>query len=243
MFDIDSVWVRNEDGSKKIDEAPDDAILMAKPFLPQAPVILEAGASSGEHTLLFKRKWPDCIVFCFEPNSELYNKHLERTKNIHGIRLFPFALSNKTKRCKFYIGEAAETSSLLLDNIGNIIIPEDVRKSVNMPAEYKQSYNDREGLKSCLTINRMALAYGIDKVNYLWLDTEGSELDILSEATNILPSVKVISIELNFQMFRVGTAQAQDVISFLIEHGFTFKYFWGRTNWQGTGIFINESAI
>ena len=43
-------------------------------FLPENPVILEAGAHVGTDTVEMVNLWPKCTVYAFEPVPELFDK-------------------------------------------------------------------------------------------------------------------------------------------------------------------------
>lgn len=236
-------WVLLPDGTRKINEESYDVINFVKPYLPENPIILEAGASTGEDTMRFKEIWPKSQIFCFEPVPSLYEKLFNRVSKIPGITVHGCALSNVYGEQKFNIAKSNEISSLFPDNFLNVDIPQDVLDSVNMKKEDAHDYGDNESVVNCTTINDWFYLSGyIKQIDFMWLDTEGAELKILQGASNILSRVKVVSCELNFQQFRKGAVMFDELYDFMIKNNFELKYIWGRDNWQGTGIFINKGA-
>jgi FkbM family methyltransferase len=235
-------WVLLPDGTRKINEELYDVINYVKPYLPENPIILEAGASTGEDTMRFKETWPKSIIHCFEPVPSLFGKLQDRVLGIKGIAAHNFALSISFYDQKFNIAKSEEISSLFPDNFMNINIPQDVLDSVNMKREDAHDYDDTEIIVKCMTINTYCNMNNIHAIDFMWLDTEGAELKILQGASNILSRVKVVSCELNFQQFRKGAVMFDELYDFMIKNNFELKYIWGRDNWQGTGIFINKGA-
>lgn len=67
---------------------------------------------------------------------------------------------------------------------------------------------------------------------------EGAEYYVLSSATKILSSVKVILTEINFREFRQGSTQYSLLKEYLESQGFELKKIWGSPTWQATGLFI-----
>ena len=57
----------------------DKVLECVKPFLPENPTILEAGAYEGEDTIRFKKFWPNSVVHTFEPVPEAYCKLMQKT--------------------------------------------------------------------------------------------------------------------------------------------------------------------
>lgn len=74
----------------------------------------------------------------------------------------------------------------------------------------------------------------------MWLDLEGAELLILSSSPKILSTVKCIYTETNFQKFRHGTVQYNDLKNFLESAGFELIAHWYHKDWQGDAIFVRK---
>lgn len=225
-FDINSLpWIKAHES---------DAINFAAPFLPENPAILEAGVCDAHDTLAMKRRWPNAVIYGFEPvpkNYKLSKKNITGTKDVN---LYQLALSDKIGTAVFYESiKNSGASSLLKDNLDNIEIPNDIgHDGIN--------YQDKSISVDCITIDAWSEKMGIKSIDYIWLDTEGSELPILKNSRRILSTVKVLSLEANFKEFRKGMTQFYDLYDFLISEGFVLKYIWGRTDWQATAIFINN---
>lgn len=216
-----------------------DAIQLAAPFLPEAPIILEAGTLDAEDTCRFKARWPDCIVYGFEPNPAYYLRSIKETSNLSGVTITNKALSHHNGSQIFYVSkENPGASSLLSDNLNNIKIPDEVIPLNEQKSSY--TYNDEATMVECCTINRWVMDNHIGPVNMIWLDVEGYELPILQNATIILDLVKVLILECNFQEFRLNMTKFEDLYNFLDSHNFELKFIYGRSNWQSIGIWIRK---
>lgn len=220
-----------------IDATDDDAIKYAAPFLPENPVILEAGVCDALDTLSMKARWPNAVIYGFEALPKHYELSYDKLKDIAGVMLQPCALFDRVGELTFYFSaKIPGASSLLQDNLDNIEIPQGIdHDGIN--------YRDTAITVKCTTIDQWVQDSGVQKIDYLWLDTEGAELYILRNAKSILPAVKVISIEINFQEFRKGMTQFQDLYAFLTNEGFKLQYIWGNRVWQGVGIFVNTRHV
>lgn len=233
-----------------IDYEDKDAVYHAVRFLPEAPVIIEAGGCAAEDTLRFKDIWPDSIVYAFEPNPDLFKvftrhitilpNNLSKTKNNRNIHLSPLALADVVGEKTFNMSAAMPAaSSFFDDNSINVDVPQTVLDSLKIKREeYIPTYKDTPITVRCTTIDAWREKNNIGNIDYIWLDTEGAELMILTGAINTLKTVKVISLEFNFQEFRKGQAQFEDVYNFLINNGFKCHVIWrAHEQWQAVGVF------
>ena len=225
-----------------VDGKDEDSALYAAPYLPNDPVILEAGTCGGEDTCFFKKIWKNSTIYGFEPMPQSYQRTLDNIKSLKGIKIFPYALCDFVGEAVFYVSQAnAGCSSLLPDNFGSIVWPFENDCS---DAELNNNhYQDIPITVPTTTINAWGKKYKIPHIDYIWLDTEGSELQILSAGTNYLHNVRVISTEVNFQEFRSGMTQFSDLYEFLTQHNFSLKYIYANPKWQGVAMFVNNKFI
>lgn len=217
-----------------------DAAYLAKPFLPKCPVILEAGVCDATDTLQFKKIWPKATIYGFEPNPDFYKKATMKTSGLKNIKIYNKALFQYSGNIQFFVSNKyAAASSVLEDNLTQIVLP----PNHPGPSVDQLSYEDEPINVECITIDDWAKSTNISHVDYLWLDTEGAELNILKTATSILPKVKVISVEVNFQEFRREMTLFPDLYEFLYSQGFRIKYIWGNPKLQGVAIFVNQQIL
>ncbi len=209
----------------------------AAPFLPNDPIILEAGVCSGEDSVRFKEQWPGSTIYGFEAHPEHFEKAEENFKKLTRVFLYQEALFDHVGTITFHCSTIASgASSVLVDNKVN------VENIFNDPPEIR-SYLDKPITVKCTTVDAWAKREGVSKVDYVWLDTEGAELYILQSAKSILPSVKVISVEANFQEFRKGMTRFQELYDFLTNNGFVLQSIWGNPRWQGVGLFVKAELL
>lgn len=225
-----------------IDGREEDSMYYAAPYLPDAPVILEAGTCGAEDTCRFKELWKDSVIYGFEPVPYLYKNTMKNVKNLKNVTVYPCALSNQVGTATFYVAHRnMGCSSLLPDNFGSVIWPFDSDPTDKIFPD--NHYLDEAIEVPTTTVNLWGKENNISHIDYMWLDTEGAELMILSAATDFLPNVRVITIEVNFQEFRLGMTQFQDLYQFLSDQGFTLKYLHAIPKWQGIAMFVNNKIL
>ena len=196
-----------------------------KANLPQNPIILEAGAQFGEDTGWMSKLWPTGQIHAFEPSPTSFlqlNKKLKEQKNVFCYNL---ALSNVEGQLSFYTAGGA--SSLLKPT-----------KSFN-DAYFHADLNHPIKVQ-CTTINKWAQKHNIKKIDFLWLDMEGNELNALKGASTLLKNIKLIFTEVNFQTFWENCATYKHLKRWLALNG--FRELWidrSAPTWQGNALFIN----
>lgn len=230
------------EGLPFVDGQDEESALYASPYLPNNPVILEAGTSGGEDTCNFKRIWKDATIYGFEPVSASYERTLESTKGLNGVTIFPYALSNTVGEVTFFVSQNnSGCSSLFPDNFSSVVWP---FEGDSTQEDFSNNhYRDVPVTVFATTVNKWGKENNVSHIDYIWLDTEGAELQILSAATDFLCDVRVISAEVNFQEFRAGMTQFSQLYEFLIKQNFSLKYIWANPKWQGVAMFVNNRFL
>jgi FkbM family methyltransferase len=151
-------------------------------FLPniQFTVVCDVGANTGQSVKTYLKQFPGSQIFCFEPVAATFDQLHAKFGGYDEVELVRVAL-----------GAAKGTGSMVL---------------VGEPDRfYLQIINDSsdsttaEKLESVSidTLDDFCDRRGIDFINYLKVDTEGGDLDVLKGATRLLKrqSVDVVEVE------------------------------------------------
>jgi FkbM family methyltransferase len=201
------------------------------PWIRNNPVILEAGAHYGEDSRNFAKIWPEATVLCFEPNPNAFKKLVESTKDYPGILPVNLALAD-------YNGEG--TLHLCYGSNGNEPRFEGASSLLEASEGMKIHYQGPDITVPCAILDDWCFENSIDKVDFMWLDLEGVELQVLKSSPKILKKVHVIFAETNFQYFRHDMTQYSDLKEFLENQGFTLMSHWYREGLQGNALFLRR---
>ncbi len=176
-------------------------------FLPEHPVIIEAGAHIGRDTLKMATLWPDATIYAFEPVPELFIQLKERTKEQPNVHCFQLALSDTTGPATLHVSSGASTAaSSLLEPLQYVIErPNVLFHPISIQA---------------ITFDQWAYEAGVAKADFLWLDMQGHELSVLKAASQILPTVKAILIEASLTERFKGNPLYDEIIDWLETQGF-----------------------
>jgi len=172
--------------------------------------IIDGGSNIGLSLLFFKAVYPNAEIIGFEPNEECYRVAMENiTRNkLTGVTLIKAALSTETGR-----------QTLFLDS-------RDSMAASLAPREITEDLRD-----SAVEVETVALADCLDKpVDFLKLDIEGSEAEVMKSVRDKLDGVGSIFCEYHFGKGNGGNS-LRDIIDVLDDAGFDYQV--AKSVWFG----------
>lgn len=204
-----------------------EMLAYVKRFLPEAPVILEAGGHFGEDSIRMKSLWPKATMHVFEPLPSSLKLMLKEVNSISSIKCYPYALTNHIGTTNFYIDTVNHGAC-----------------SIGFPVEWNQDEFDKTPIQvPCITINKWADIYDVHHIDFMWLDMEGHELAALQHADDILKTVKSIYTEISFKPVRVGSCSFSELTSFLESHGFVEVWHRKYGNGYGDALYMKKDLV
>lgn len=180
-----------------------------KKFLPNNPVIVEAGADSGSDSIEMAKLWPAANIYAFEPVPESFKKLQQNTANYSSIHCYNLALSNKTEKGNMYISNTYSSSSLLEPKEHLIQHPEIIFNKVCKV--------------NTITLSDWLKQENINQIDFLWLDLQGAELVVLKESERVLEKVKVIYTEVSLMENYKNAPLYSELKNYLVSQGFIVK--------------------
>lgn len=158
--------------------------------------VYDIGANQGYWSINTKVLLPKAKFYLFEASS-YYEERLRNT----GLDFFIELLSDEVgKEVDFYDSTASGESYYKENTIWNI------------------NYTPKKRLTN--TIDNFVLANNIPLPEFIKLDTQGAELDILRGASDTMNNVKVILTEMPIMEYNVGAPSIQDYLSYFDKAGF-----------------------
>jgi FkbM family methyltransferase len=207
--------------------------LVAK-FLPENPTIFEAGGHYGEDTARLSQKWPKGRVISFEPNPPAFTKLLEATRNLDNIAAYHLAVSTYNGKAILNVCYGTNGNEPIFEGASSLLVPTEAMKI---------HYQGPKVEVPCVVLDDWCQAHQIDHFDFLWLDLEGLELQVLRSSPRILDQAKVIYTETNFYPFRKGTTQFAELRKFLENAGFMMLSHWYTEGLQGDAIFVKKECL
>lgn len=176
-------------------------------ILPNDPIVIEAGAHRGRDTLKMSEFWPQSMIHAFEPVPYLFKILKERTAHKQNIQLYPYALAGKTETMSMYVSDAC------CDAVSSLLKPKELataRPDITFTVE----------TVSAITLDDWAKKYGVNKVDFMWLDMQGGELAALQASPTILKTITAIKTEISFSERYENSPPYEVLSSWLEQQGF-----------------------
>lgn len=158
------------------------------------PLIIDCGANIGLSAIYFKRLYPNAKIIAFEPDPKIFS-YLERniaSFGFEGVELINKALWSDEAELEFY-SEGADG--------GRIKEAGDREKIVKIKTEKLSKHLSQ-------------------KVDFLKLDIEGAEYEVLNECKHLLDNVENIFIE--YHSFVDKKQNLSLILKILEENGFRY---------------------
>lgn len=203
-------------------------------YLPLNPVIIEAGANDGEDTLKMVQTWPQAKIYAFEPYPKIYEKLKQQTADYPTISPHCIALGDRCGMIDFYISRDPEYFDSVEDDRG-------CSSSILPPSQtiwHQTTTFFEQKIQVPITIlDKFANEMGIEHVDFMWLDMQGSEGLMLQASPKILRTATVIQTEYADKPYYEGTIVFDDLTVFLEAEGFHLLYREGGS--CGDAVYVN----
>lgn len=192
-------------------------------------VILEAGGHNGKDTLRIREHWPEADIFVFEPEPVLYAQLVKTTSIFPKIHQHQLALSDRSGKVIFH------KSSGRSDASSSLLKPKDHLEA------HPDVYFDEELEVSAVNLDEWSNQNDVKKIDFMWLDMQGHELNMLKGCPQILSSAKAIYSEVSLIETYEGVALYPEFRQFMEDNG--FEVFIEYLTWKDMGnvLFLKKN--
>jgi FkbM family methyltransferase len=182
-------------------------------FILKDTIVFDVGANRGQYIKFLGSFLKNKTVYSFEPNPIVYKKLAKFQKS--RIKTYNYALGNQVGQIDFYAYPFDLTSSLILPNVNSKHY-----KFKRLILGSKNSVYDIISVQID-SINNFVEANRINQIDILKIDVEGSELEVLKGASNLiaLNKVKIIQVEIHFDDLRASTEK--EIATYMFKYGYS----------------------
>ncbi len=181
------------------------------PYLPENPVIVDAGAGDGGSSLGMASLWPNGTIYAFEPSPDLYLRLVDAVAPFPNIVPVAAALGDRDGSASFNVSKPIYEGEVW-DGQGSLLMPH--------PEFWQWPIRFDPVEVEVRTLDSWAKERGVGKIDFLWLDLQGMEYQVLKASPEILKTVKVIQAEYSLRPFYEGTVLYPEFKTFMEENGF-----------------------
>jgi FkbM family methyltransferase len=198
-------------------------------FLPENPVIIDAGAHRGDDSIEFTEMLPLAEIHAFEPVPNIFNQLKENISAFPKISCYKLALSNRTGQMEMHISSGGSDAS------SSLLAPRDHL------TDHPDTFFNEKIVVDTITMDDWAERQKISKIDFLWLDMQGYELDVVKASPKIFKTVKAVHIEVSTKPTYENVPQYREVKEWMETQGFKVKVEEIPSGWDmGNVLFIRN---
>jgi FkbM family methyltransferase len=189
--------------------------------------VVEVGANIGNYTRLFARLVGNKgHVHAFEPVRDNFSRLTSQLSDSTNVSLNQMGVGNTEGEQEILIpSNDAQQSSFAAHTIGSWATTDQIRRE----------------LVRVVSIDSYLRRNDVDRVNFMKIDVEGSELKVLEGAKECLSGYRpVIHLEINSDWLKDFMTSPGEIISFLMKHGYRFFYAISPSSIRGYKKLVGE---
>ena len=182
------------------------------------PVFIDVGASDGRVWLSWFKQSPDAHIYAFEPDPRNFEKMQERQAGKPNVRMYDTAVStvDSPSGIPFYISNDRNSSSVYPYDQNNI------RKWKYPPG--RRLFKTIEQITvPAIRLDTLIKKERIRYVDFLKIDAQGHELEILKSLGKSITKVREIVVEASLTPFSIydgQTNQKDEIMDFMTRNNF-----------------------
>jgi len=171
----------------------------------QVKTIFDVGANIGQSAIEYASLFPNSRIYSFEPIAKSYSKLIVNTQKFDNVSCFKVAMSSKESD-GIMVSHGASTDNYLLDASPDL--SETKRKRI-------------EHVKMT-TIDLFCEEHSIDHINFLKIDTEGHDLEVVIGSSGMIRegNIDFINTEVGMNLSNKKHVNFIDMISYMSQNNF-----------------------
>lgn len=159
-----------------------DVRLLANRTGKKIKICFDVGANEGQSAISMLSEFPEARIYSFEPVDVTYEKLKNRTAGEPRIFIHNMALSNESKKGEIYTYDSSLLASL----------------NPSAPYATQSGFTSKPQICAVQTLDTFCVENSIEKIDFLKVDTEANDLNVLLGGKHMLGSgISFLSVELN----------------------------------------------
>ena len=190
---------------------------------------LDVGSHMGTYSDLMLKDFKNCKVLMFEPQTNIFKKIRLKYKNKKNIKIYNYAISDKSGLKKIYINRHDLTSTLSTFVAKN--------KYLHLKAKLFSTTLPGMTLKKVKVktkkLNEIIKSHNIKIIDLIKIDTEGHELEVLKGIQRNIKNIRCVLIEFHTSKIYLSY-DPKKIHNYLIKNNFVLKdtYKFPFTTWE-----------
>jgi FkbM family methyltransferase len=180
LYNACDLYMRHFDGENNSDPNLNGEMRFLRLNLPPCRTIFDVGANVGNWAVCALQNAPQATLHCFEPDSMAFAK-LSRNLPDQRVQLNNVAVGDREGEARLFVsGDASTHNSLYVrEGLATNVSP----KAITVPV---------------VTVDAYCRAKAIGEIDFLKIDTEGNEVNVLMGAQHMLREARVRFIQFEY---------------------------------------------
>jgi FkbM family methyltransferase len=157
----------------------------------ETPTILEIGSNFGDTTGWFLETFASPTIFCFEPDLRAIARFRSNIGDQSGVLLIETAVGARDGTTKFFMSGGRPP--------GNSTFDWDASGSIRQPKKVLEAHPwckfERQIEVSVRQLDSWCMETAIGPIDFIWMDVQGAELDVIEGAEATLAKVRFLYTE------------------------------------------------
>jgi FkbM family methyltransferase len=147
------------------------------------PVIFDVGANIGKYSIMLVREFPTAQIYAFEPNNNTFNQLVTNVSSSVACINAGMGDEEKTEKIFTYSNNIASSHASIYEDVFRTFHRTDDILELDFQMTTIDIFCEREKITA---------------INFLKIDTEGNELNVLKGGTKMLSEGKIKMIQFEF---------------------------------------------
>ncbi len=156
----------------------------------ERPLILEIGCNDGQDTVRLLEAMPGATIHCFEPDPRPIARFKKRLGGDQRVHLHSIAVGGLNGEFDFHTSGGSKQGKHQ---------DWDLSGSLRKPKEHLERHPwvtfDSVTRVPCMRLDDWCLANAVGSIDFIWMDTQGAEADVIAGGTRALATTRFIYTE------------------------------------------------
>ncbi|MFY0607744.1 MAG: FkbM family methyltransferase [Cyclobacteriaceae bacterium] len=174
------LWGMNYGRTADLNESGELNVLKKLKFiLPDNPIFFDVGANVGEYSILLNQHFTNATILAFEPVKNTYDLLSQNTSHTKSIQAHHLGFGDQNHQAEIYSSSTNSHSSM-----------------VGRAHTTTEEIHTEE--IELMRLSDFVLQHKIDRIDFLKIDVEGYEINVLRGAKELLQSKRIHCIQFEF---------------------------------------------
>jgi 2-O-methyltransferase len=189
-----------------------------------APTLLEIGCNDGTQTLWMAEMFPQPKISCFEPDPRAIARFKSKIGLRPNVTLYEMALSDRVGEITFHQSDGKPDGDLANEMPAGWDQSGSIRPPKNHLVKAPWVTFEHTITVPTMTLDSWCEQHGVGPIDFIWMDVQGAEIDVLSGAKRALSQTRFLYTEYSNRELYEGQANMKRLLEYLGDFAVLVRY-------------------